>query len=160
MKKIFTFLLVLMATSSLWAYDFQSNGLYYNIISASAVEVTYQSQFSSSNYEGMTSITIPQTITNNGTTYSITRIGVYAFNYCRNLTSITIPEGVAYIDYGAFEYCDSLKSISIPNSIIYISPDAFQYSGISSNPDNYDEYGVFYVDKKNYKKARLGKIFA
>ena len=146
MKKIFTFLLVLMATSSLWAYDFQSNGLYYNIISASAVEVTYQSQFSSSNYEGMTSITIPQTITNNGTTYSITRIGVYAFNYCRNLTSITIPEGVAYIDYGAFEYCDSLKSISIPNSIIYISPDAFQYSGISSNPDNYDEYGVFYVD--------------
>ena len=117
MKKIFTFLLVLMATSSLWAYDFQSDGLYYNIISASAVEVTYQSQFSSNNYEGLTSITIPQTVTNNGTTYSITCIGAYAFNYCQDLTSITIPESITHIEYEAFIYCSALKSINIPNSM-------------------------------------------
>ena len=43
-----------------------------------------------------------------------TSIGDYAFRYCRNLTSITIPDSVTNIGYRVFEYCTNLTSITIP----------------------------------------------
>ncbi len=43
-----------------------------------------------------------------------TSIGDYAFRYCRNLTSITIPDSVTNIGYQVFEYCTNLTSITIP----------------------------------------------
>ena len=36
MKKLLSFFLALLATTTLWAYDFQSGDLYYNITSNSA----------------------------------------------------------------------------------------------------------------------------
>ena len=121
-------ILALIASSSLWAYDFKSGDLYYDITSSSApytVEVTYEKWSSSSNYAGLTSATIPETVTYNGTTYSVTSIGDYAFRYCSSLSSITIPNSVTSIGDYAFYYCSSLSSITIPNSVTSIGSCAF-----------------------------------
>ena len=55
----------------------------------------------------------------------VTDICYSAFEYCDNLTSITIPYGVTGIDESTFSYCKSLKSITIPNSVEYIGVSAF-----------------------------------
>ena len=126
MRKLFSLLLALLATTTLWAYDFKSGDLYYNITSSSApytVEVTYER--SSFNYSGLTIATIPETVTYYGTTYSVTSIGDRAFEYCSSLTSVTIGNSVTSIGDDAFYGCSSLTSITIPNSVTSIGDDAF-----------------------------------
>ena len=128
MRKLFSLFLALVATTSLLAYDFQSGDLYYNITSDAepyTVEVTYQEWYSSNNYAGLTTSTIPSTITYNRTTYSVTSIGEWAFQGCSSLTSITIPNSVTSIGESAFEDCSSLTSITIPNSVTSIGDRAF-----------------------------------
>ena len=120
-------ILALLATTSLWAYHFQSGDLYYNITSDSTVAVTYQEYYSSSNYASIYTVTVPETVTYYGTTYSVTSIGDEAFLYCRSLTSITIPNSVTSIGDEAFSYCSSLTSITIPNSVTSIGSSAFSY---------------------------------
>ena len=112
MRKLFTLLVVLFATTCLWAYKFQSGDLYYNITSDTTVDVTYQYKWSSDNYAGLTTATIPETVTHYGTTYSVTSIGDYAFYDCSSLTSITIPNSVTSIGSDAFYGCNSLVSIT------------------------------------------------
>ena len=128
MRKLFSLFVVLIATTSLWAYDFQSGDLYYNITSSSApyaVEVT--SKYSSPPYNDrgiFISASIPEMVTYNGTSYSVTSIGDKAFFNCTSLTSITIPNSVTSIGNGAF--CNSsLTSITIPNSVTSIGDWAF-----------------------------------
>ena len=65
---------------------------------------------------GLTSITIPN---------SVTFIGNSAFNGCTGLTSITIPNSVTSIGNSAFSSCTGLTSISIPNSVTSIGNSAF-----------------------------------
>ena len=111
MRKLLSLFLALVATTSLWAYDFRSGDLCYNITSNTApytVEVTYER--SSFNYSGLTIATIPETVTYYGTTYSVTSIGDKAFLYCTSLTSITIPNSVTSIGDRAFDGCSSLTS--------------------------------------------------
>ncbi len=57
---------------------------------------------------------------------SVTSIGDSAFNDCRSLTSITIPNSVTSIGGYAFESCSSLTSITIPNSVTSIGDSAFK----------------------------------
>ena len=135
MKKLFTLLLALVATTALWAEDFEVDGIYYKILTdkTNEVEVTYRGADEdsySNEYSG--SVTIPQTVTYNGTTYSVTSIGSWAFYDCTSLTSITIPQITSIGDY-AFYYCRSLTSITIPNSVTSIGSSAFTYcSGLTS----------------------------
>ena len=157
MRKLFSLFLALVATTSLWAYDFQSGDLYYNITSSSApytVEVTNQEQWSSSNYSGLTTATIPETVTYNGTTYSVTSIGDYAFYYCSSLTSITIPNSVTSIGEGAFYGCSSLTSITIPNSVTSIGDYAF--NGCMFTIDNFVNHSSLDANANNYWGARVG----
>ncbi|MCI7556407.1 MAG: leucine-rich repeat domain-containing protein [Bacteroidales bacterium] len=94
--KIFLSLVAVLLTAlSAQAYDFKSGDLYYNTTSGTTVEVTYQS--GSTNYQGLTTATIPEIVTYDGTTYSVTSIGNEAFAYCSSLTSVTIPNSVTSI---------------------------------------------------------------
>ncbi|MBR2935519.1 MAG: leucine-rich repeat domain-containing protein [Paludibacteraceae bacterium] len=100
--KIFTLFVVLMATTALWAYDFQSGDLYYNITSSSApytVEVTYKSM--RSNYSN-TSLTIPSSVQHDGITYAVTGIDAKAFYNCKSLIEVKIPTSVTTIEGAAF----------------------------------------------------------
>ena len=130
MRKLFFLLVALFATTCLWAYHFQSGDLCYNITSGTTVEVTYQDKSSSNNYAGLTTATIPDIVTHNGTTYSVTSIGERAFQSCSTLTSLTLPNSVTSIGNYAFYNCSSLTSITIPNNVTSIGNYAF--SGCSS----------------------------
>ena len=114
MKKLFSLFFALVATTALWAYDFQFGDLYYNITSSGepyTVEVTYQSCWSADNYWGLTSAVIPETVTYDGTTYSVTSIGGGAFCFCSGLTSVTIGSGVTSIGDDVFYGCSGLTSV-------------------------------------------------
>ena len=125
MRKLFSLFVALLANIALWAYDFRFGDLYYNITSDTTVEVTYQEDWGFDNYSGLTTTIIPETITYDGTTYSVTSIGGSAFAQCKSLMSISIPNSVTSIGYGAFVQCYSLRSITIPDGVTRIQPNTF-----------------------------------
>ena len=57
--------------------------------------------------------------------HSVTHIGWEAFRYCKELTSVTIPEGVTHIDGHTFDQCYGLKSVTLPSSLKGIGWAAF-----------------------------------
>ncbi len=52
-------------------------------------------------------------------------IGRNAFNYCKNLTSVSIPDSVTKIGDYSFFGCIKIPSITIPSSVISIGAKAF-----------------------------------
>lgn len=86
------------------AYDFEKDGIYYNITSeGSTVEVTYGSLRDQSDiYFG--DVTIPSTVSYEGTTYQVTGISGSAFLES-GVTSVTIPNSVTHIDNNSFKKC-------------------------------------------------------
>lgn len=58
---------------------------------------------------------------------SVTEIGRFAFNNCFALTDFDIPSNVNKIDEWAFHYCTNLTSITIPESTTSIGSYAFAY---------------------------------
>ena len=127
LKQLFTALLLLCATVAT-AHDFEVGGIYYNITSAAnrTVTVTYKGSSSneySNEYTG--NVTIPESVTYNGTTYSVTSIGDYAFSYCSSLTSVVIGNSVTSIGTSAFEGCANIESLYISTSLESIGAKAF-----------------------------------
>lgn len=132
--------------SSSRSWDFNYNGLYYAITSSNTVKVVRSNMYEygpGTNYSG--SITIPSTVPYNGTTYSVTAIGDFAFSQrvqdnkltangepmigdtSSPLTSVTIGSSVKTIGTRAFEYAEALTTITIPNSVTTIGSEAFIY---------------------------------
>ena len=66
-------------------------------------------------------ITIPATLGG----VKVTGLGKNLFDHCKEVTSVTIPEGVTSIGQGAFNFCYGLKSVTIPSSVKTIGDWAF-----------------------------------
>ena len=80
-----------------------------------------------SNYNGSAEkVDIPKKIDGK----SVTCIGAYAFEYCSNITSVTIPDSVTSISQFAFLNCKNLTEVTIPYSVTSI--DDWAFSGCSS----------------------------
>ena len=134
MKKLFTLFLALVATTALWAYDFQVDSICYNITSDTTVEVTSSvaSPANQTNYPNLTIANIPETVIYNGSTYSVTSIGNSAFSYCYSLTSVTIPNSVTSIGNYAFSRCSSLTKTNYTGDIAGWC--GIKFGNSSSNP--------------------------
>ena len=135
MKQLFFTLLVaftVLMPKSMAAYDFEKDGIYYNILNGTEVEVTSWSELNevpsedySGNYCG--SIVIPKTVDYNGVNYTVSAIGDYAFCRCIYMESVTIPNTVTRIGDYAFAY-DSYtnvisyadpQNLTLGNSVFY-----------------------------------------
>lgn len=107
------------------AHDFEVNGVFYKI-NGNEAAVTFKGDYVSqyaNEYSG--SVTIPSSVSNDGTVYDVTLIGDSAFANCYNLTSVSIPNTVTAIDKAAFYNCIALTGITIPNSVTTIGGCAF-----------------------------------
>ena len=87
-KLLSTFTLALLAAASAWAQIFTVDNLKYKVTDATTqtVELTgYET-------EPTGALTIPAIISYNGTEYSVTSIGNWAFSSCFALTQVNIPD--------------------------------------------------------------------
>ena len=114
------------------AYDFSAMAptgqtLYYNIVNGEAQVTSQIDSYPFYSYYPSGVLTIPSSVTYNGSTYTVTSIGDYSFYNCNSLTSVTIPNGVASIGGWAFSGCNGLTSVTIPNGVTIINTGAFEY---------------------------------
>ena len=147
--------LMLLTSMTALAYNFKSDGLYYNILSETdrTVEVTYYRNDGYGSYynDAYGDIEIPSKLIYDRKTYKVTSIGKYAFYKCSGLTSVTIPNSVTSIGISAFYNCSGLTSVTIGNSVTSIGNSAFSNcSGLisiivdESNPSFSSIEGILY----------------
>ena len=98
--------------------------------------------------EGMTSLTLPSTLT---------RINYGAFTRCTGLTEVVIPDKVNNIAQGAFSGCTGLTTLHLGAAVAWIATDAFlncrALSEVTSDSASYlvEDGGLYHVaqNKKN-----------
>ena len=114
--KFYLTLLLLFAVGKASAYDFEADGIYYNI-NGNEAAVTFIGYTSGNNtvitdhYSG--NIIIPERVTYNGVTYPVTAIERRAFSNCSNPLTVTIPKSVTAIANFSFSASSGITSITI-----------------------------------------------
>ena len=159
-KQLITLLLLLCGAAAN-AHDFEHNGIFYNILSATdnTVEVTFKGNAydsSKGEYEGV--VTIPSQVTHGDATYRVTGIGDCAFRQCEAVSSVIIPASVTSIGASAFSNCSGLTSIVslIPADKLFApNNDAF-----SNVPTSYCALYVPTGAKDTYANTGQWKEFA
>lgn len=134
MKKYLVLAMMALSSTFILAYDFEVDGIYYNITSASnlTVEVTFKDYYKQYHtffpqptnngcgyfceYSG--NITIPSHVTFSNVTYTVTRIGANAFSTDTWSLTETSTRYNSVTDH-------NLKSIIIPETITEIGEKAF-----------------------------------
>lgn len=126
MRKYISFLLLLISAYYVSAQT-KIDGLYYNLDDESkTATVTYKA---SDMAKG--DVVVPATV-NYGDTYQVVSIGEAAFGYyCKNLTSVSIAEGITTIETYAFYDCTALTELTLPSTTTSIGKFAINGSGIT-----------------------------
>ena len=95
--------------------SFENDGMTYHVVAIG------DNAFKGST--GLTSVTIPETVTS---------LGNNAFMSCAGLTSVYIPNTVGQIGSNAFKGCMGLSSINLPVTLTALNEHAFDSCGITS----------------------------
>ena len=120
MKKTFT-LLILSALMVLTAHGetIDVDSLRYTLNSDGTATV------SECLYKSTPDINIPSSVSDGTTTYTVTKIGQYAFDQKSFITSVTFPETMEYMDFCSFRWCSGLTQVTIPASLKELSSSNF-----------------------------------
>ena len=110
--------LLLGMASHATAQDIVANGIYYNIISDTQVEVAPAYYDGVNHYEGC--IILPERVYCDGINYDVTSIAPRAF-WQSAVTEMQIPNSVTMIGEAAFADADRLASITLPLELSAIS---------------------------------------
>ena len=129
LRALFLSLAVLLSLPVL-AVEVEIDGINYELV-AKAKQATVIAK-SSGKYSG--EVVIPESVEHEGSAYSVTSIGDYAFQYCSGLTSVTIPNSVTSIGEDAFYNCSGLTSVHISDIAAWCKID---FEGFYSNPLKY-----------------------
>ena len=90
---------------------------------------------------------IPSQVIYNGLTYNVTYIKDSAFENCKSITSVTIPNSVTSIGGDAFYGCSNLSTVNYGNRVSSIGETAFSGTAWYNNkPD-----GLVYAGKVAYR---------
>ena len=128
-KKFLVLIAVLCASIYTSAYDFEVDGIYYNVVSLQ--DLTCEVTSGDVKYQG--DVIIPSTLEYNNRKLLVTRVGQRAFKDCTGLTSVTFPESVTNIGSEAFSGCSGLSSVTFPENLTGLGNDSFEYcSGLTS----------------------------
>ena len=100
------------------AQDIVANGIYYNIISDSQVEVAPAYYDGANHYEGC--IILPERVYCDGINYDVTAIAPRAF-WQSAVTEVQIPNSVTMIGEAAFADAEQLANITLPLGLTAIS---------------------------------------
>lgn len=123
MKRLYIFCAIIFALTSIAAKAeevFSYEGLKYRIDNNKEVScVGYESEPSGN-------LVIPSTVFHDGMEYSVTSIYHETFQYCRNITNVSLPDDLVTIEDFAFGDCTSLTQITLPDGLTTIEPGVFQ----------------------------------
>ena len=124
MKQSYKLLLIigfnLVSQLNIFAFDCEVNGIYYNRLSADEFQVTNGTV----KYSG--DVEIPKTVMYRDKVFKVTQIGYYAFQNCKDLTSVIIPQTITSLPSSAFLNCSSLTTITMPSTVTTIGNNAFE----------------------------------
>lgn len=129
-----------------FGYGFEADGIRYMVGGNNTVYVVS----GKTKYSG--DVIIPEKVTYNGVSYTVTTIFPNAFNNCSDLTSVTIPNSVTYIGDEAFLGCSGLTSVTIPSRVTRIGWGAFLCGPLTSilslnnTPPTCDGTHTFYLN--------------
>ena len=117
-------LLTILLPTTAMAYYFEADGIYYMTDMWGDNAMVCDQGEDGAHYSG--NVTIPASVTNDGTTYPVTRINAYAFSNCAGLTGVTIPASVTAINDHSFENCTALSALELPAQLTEIGSAAFE----------------------------------
>ena len=100
---------------------------------------------------------VPSRVTIDGASYLVTEIGAYSFSNNKNVSIISIPEGVTEIGNGAFSNCTILNKVYLPQSLKTIGIRSF--SGCLRLNDLYLGADLEAIREEAFSGAYLNRIY-
>lgn len=108
----------------------------------------------------LTSFSIPETVTEIGNyacdscknlqtvlfPAGLKKVGAHAFDNCKNLVNALLPDGVEDIDEYAFDDCSKLANIRIPASVTRIGYDVFSFTAFYNDDTAWEDGKYLYLD--------------
>lgn len=126
MKKIIIPLLALFTCVCAQSQIIDVNGIYYRLVQDTTagnndnIIAAVTTMGETDHYQG--SISIPSSVSYNGTDYTVAAIADMAFKGCKQLTSVAIPASVTQIPSGLFYGCSNLTTITVaPENSVFDS---------------------------------------
>ena len=117
-------IILLGCAFSSWAYDFMVDDIYYTVDTVTC-EASVVRNGKQPTYSG--NVVIPETVTYEGTTYTVTTIASMAF-YGSTVQSISLPNTLRTIERFGLANCKGLTELIVPNSVTTIGEYACEES--------------------------------